>query len=56
MGVVGVEKYARRCFSWLISVLIIVLAFALILIFKQLGQAIDNEKFKIVPTKYCDHD
>lgn len=55
MAVIGGEKYARKCFSWAVSVLIIILAFIFILFFKQLDLKVDNTKFKLVPTKYCHH-
>ena len=55
MSVIGGEKYARKCFSWAVSILIIVSAFGFILFFKQLGIALENEKFKIISTKFCDH-
>ena len=53
MGVLGWNKWSRSIFAWVISILIIIVAFVAILIFKNLGKFVEESKFKLIPTKFC---
>ena len=53
MSVIALDRFRRKVIAWAISIVIIILAFIFILFFKQLGLKVDNQKFKLVSTKYC---
>jgi hypothetical protein len=42
MGVLGWNKWSRSIFAWVVSILIIIVAFGAILVFKNLGKLNDE--------------
>ena len=53
MGCEGWERTGRTVLAWFISFLIIVAAFILILIFKNLRSVVRESSIKLTPTRLC---